>query len=107
VSIEFSNAARAHRFRLEQDGGKLRGTHMLSFATTTIEGEVDGPDVLLQSFHRLEGSIVRFRFSGKVGADGTMNGLVTMGHAAEHTQGPVAFGQFGAAGWSATKAEPA
>jgi D-glucosaminate-6-phosphate ammonia-lyase len=107
VSIEFSNAARAHCFRLEQDGRKLRGTHVLSFATTTIEGEVDGPDVLLQSFHRLEGSIVRFRFSGKVGADGTMNGLVTMGHAAEHTQGPVAFGQFGAARWSATKAEPA
>jgi hypothetical protein len=107
VCVEFSNAAGVHRFQLAQDGQQLSGTHILAWATAVIEGRITGSDVLLQSFHHLEGSIVRFRFSGAVGADGAMNGLVTMGHAGEHTQGPVAFGQFGAARWSAARSQPA
>jgi hypothetical protein len=107
VCVEFANAAGTHRFQLEQDGRRLNGTHILAFATASIEGEVTGSDVLLLSLHELEGSIVRFRFSGTVGIGGTMSGLVTMGHAGEHTQGPVAFGQFGTAKWSAVRSRQA
>jgi hypothetical protein len=45
---------------------------------------------------------VRYRFTGQIAAD-RMEGVVTMGSAGDHTQGPVAFSQFGAARWSASR----
>jgi hypothetical protein len=102
VEIGFAARSGTHEFRLWQDGGQIAGEHKLSLATAKAEGRVSGSALILKTTHRLEGNIVQFRFTGHVEGD-RMGGLVTMGSAGDHTQGPVAFGQFGTASWSAKR----
>jgi L-seryl-tRNA(Ser) seleniumtransferase len=67
---------------LEQDGGKLIGTHHGEFAAGDLAGTVAANTVTFQSALPTEGTRVSFQFTGTV-ADGKMSGTVALGEYGE------------------------
>jgi uncharacterized pyridoxal phosphate-dependent enzyme len=78
-------------FKLTQRGSDIAGTHHGSFATRDLKGSLHGRDIVLRSSYTQQGVRLNFTFSGTVGADGK-----TM-------QGKASLGEYGTAGWSATR----
>ena len=74
---------------LEQDGGKLMGTHQGEFASGDLSGTVAANTVRFQSSLPTDGTRVSFQFSGTA-EGGKMSGTV-------------ALGEYGEARWTAEK----
>lgn len=89
VRLDFVRGTANHKLILEQDGGKLMGTHEGEFAAGDLNGTVTGNEVRFQSGYGTEGTRVSYQFTGK--ADGT-----TM-------SGTVALGEYGEAKWTAER----
>jgi hypothetical protein len=103
ATIEFGNGRREHRFQVLQDGAAISGSHQLSYATAKLQGQAESTRASFESTHTLEGNLVRFAFRSTWLDANTMEGVVIMGSSTPHTQGPVAFGQFGQAKWRASR----
>jgi L-seryl-tRNA(Ser) seleniumtransferase len=82
VRLEFNYGSAKHSVVLEQEGGKLMGTHHGEFAAGDLNGNVAGNTVTFQSSLPTEGTRVSFQFSGTV-ADGKLSGTVGLGEYGE------------------------
>ena len=91
LHMDFVYGSANHTLMLEQDGGKLVGTHRGEFASGDLSGTVAGNTVRFQSSLPTEGVRVSFQFSGK--AEGAL------------MSGNVALGEYGEARWTARKHE--
>jgi L-seryl-tRNA(Ser) seleniumtransferase len=84
VHLEFVHGSANHKLILEQEGGRLMGTHEGEFASGDLSGTVAGNTVRFQSGYATEGSRVSFQFSGKVEGS-RMSGTVALGEYGEAT----------------------
>jgi L-seryl-tRNA(Ser) seleniumtransferase len=82
VRLEFVYGSASHSVLLEQDGGKLVGTHRGEFASGDLSGTVAGSEVAFQSSLPTDGTRVSFQFTGTV-ADGKMSGTAALGEYGE------------------------
>jgi L-seryl-tRNA(Ser) seleniumtransferase len=89
VRLEFVHGSAAHTLVLEQEGGRLNGTHFGEFASGDLSGSVAANTVRFQSSLPTEGTRVSFQFSGTA-EGGKMSGTV-------------ALGEYGEAKWTAEK----
>jgi seryl-tRNA(Sec) selenium transferase len=87
--LDFVYGSANHVLMLEQDGGKLVGTHQGEFAAGELNGTVAANTVRFQSSIPTEGTRVSFQFTG------TIEG--------EKMQGTVGLGEYGEARWTAEK----
>ena len=91
LRMEFMYGSVHHTLILEQDGGKLVGTHHGEFASGDLNGTVAANTVKFQSGLPTEGTRVSFQFNGMV-EGGKMSGTV-------------ALGEYGEAKWTAERHE--
>ncbi len=89
LRLDFVHGSANHVLMLEQDGGKLMGTHQGEFASGELSGSVAANTVRFQSSLPTDGTRVSFQFSGTA-EGGKM-------------QGTVALGEYGEARWTAEK----
>ncbi len=89
LHMEFVRGAVNHKLVLEQDGGKLMGTHEGEFAAGDLTGTVAGKTVRFQSGYGTEGTRVAYQFTGKLEGD-KMSGTVSLG-------------EYGEASWTAER----
>ena len=89
VRLDFVHGSVNHTLVLEQDAGKLMGTHQGEFASGELSGTVAANTVRFQSSLPTEGTRVTFQFSGTA-EGGKMSGTV-------------ALGEYGEARWMAEK----
>lgn len=89
VHLEFVRGSVNHRLVLEQEGGRLMGTHEGEFASGDLSGTVAGNTVRFQSGYGTEGTRVSYQFMGK--AEGAK------------MSGTVALGEYGEANWTAER----
>jgi D-glucosaminate-6-phosphate ammonia-lyase len=89
LHLEFMRGSVNHSLVLEQDGGKLMGTHHGEFASGDLSGTVAANSVRFQSGYGTEGTRVSYQFTGT--ADGGK------------MSGTVALGEYGEARWTAER----
>jgi L-seryl-tRNA(Ser) seleniumtransferase len=82
VHLDFMCGSANHTIVLEQEGGRLMGTHRGEFAAGDLSGTVAGNRVTFQSSLPTEGTRVSFQFTGDV-ADGKISGTVALGEYGE------------------------
>jgi uncharacterized pyridoxal phosphate-dependent enzyme len=82
VRLDFVRGSASHKLLLEQDGGKLMGTHEGEFASGDLNGTVAGNEVRFQSGYGTEGTRVSYQFAGKI-EGGKMSGTVALGEYGE------------------------
>ncbi len=82
VQLEFNYGSAKHILVLEQDGGKLMGTHHGEFASGDLGGTVAANTVAFQSSLPTHGTRVSFQFAGTVD-NGKMSGTVGLGEYGE------------------------
>ena len=91
VKIDFIRGSVNHTLLLEQDGGKLVGTHHGEFASGDLSGTVAANTVRFQSGYGTEGTRVSYNFTGAAAEDG------------KKMSGTVALGEYGEAKWTAER----
>jgi L-seryl-tRNA(Ser) seleniumtransferase len=82
VHLEFDYGAADHTVILEQNGGRLVGTHHGEFAAGDLTGTVDAAGISFQSSLPTEGTRVSFAFTGKLEGE-KMSGVVSLGEYGE------------------------
>jgi uncharacterized pyridoxal phosphate-dependent enzyme len=82
LHLEFTRGSVDHSLILEQDGGKLIGTHHGEFASGDLNGAVAADTVRFQSGYGTEGARVGYQFTGKA-EGGKMSGTVSLGEYGE------------------------
>jgi len=82
LRMEFVHGSVNHSLVLEQDGGKLVGTHHGEFASGDLSGTVAANSVRFQSGLPTEGTRVSFQFTGTA-EGGKMSGTVALGEYGE------------------------
>src|SRR5262249_15830359 len=82
LHLEFLRGSANHKLVLEQDGGKLMGTHEGEFASGDLNGTIAGGEVRFQSGYGTEGTRVSYQFTGKA-EGGRMSGTVALGEYGE------------------------
>lgn len=93
VHLEFVRGEATHELAIEQQGGKLSGTHKTTWMSNPLRGEVNGAAIQFRSAHRYEGTVLNYVFEGRLEGD-TLSGEVRMG-------------EYGTARWTASRAKPA
>ena len=89
VRLEYGRGSANHTLMLEQDGGKLVGTHHTEFYATDLNGTVAANQVRFQTSVQIQGQRVSYAFNG------TVEG--------EKISGTVAMGEYGETTWTAEK----
>lgn len=89
TKLEFGPGSSTHRLVLEQDGGKLLGTHRGEYYSGDLTGSVAANTVRFHSSHRVEGTRLSYVFTGTVEGD-KMTGTVNLG-------------EYGQTTWTATR----
>lgn len=82
LRMDFVHGSVKHTLVIEQDGGKLMGTHHGEFASGDLSGSVAANSVRFQSGLPTEGTRVSFQFAGMV-EGGKMSGTVALGEYGE------------------------
>jgi L-seryl-tRNA(Ser) seleniumtransferase len=82
VKLDFMRGSVNHTLMLEQDGGKLMGTHHGEFASGDLNGTVAANTVRFQSGYGTEGTRVSYQFTGNA-EGGKMSGTVALGEYGE------------------------
>jgi D-glucosaminate-6-phosphate ammonia-lyase len=90
VTVDYRVALAVHTFYLSQEGRDLKGLHLGERLQGRLLGRVNGDRVLFTSSQRHEGSLIDFKFEGRVTGD--------------RMRGEVSLGQYGQASWNAVKA---
>ncbi len=78
MRIDFVHGSANHTLALEQEGGRVMGTHHGEFAAGDLGGSVAGNSVTFQSSIPTEGVRAQYAFVGTV-ENGKMSGTVTLG----------------------------
>jgi D-glucosaminate-6-phosphate ammonia-lyase len=89
VRLEYGRGSANHTLMLEQDGGKLVGTHHTEFYASDLNGTVAANQVRFQTSVQIQGQRVSYTFNG------TVEG--------EKISGTVAMGEYGETTWTAEK----
>ncbi|HLK65327.1 MAG TPA: hypothetical protein VKU19_17935 [Bryobacteraceae bacterium] len=89
VRLEFGRGSANHMLVLEQDAGKLVGTHHTEFYASDLNGTVAANKVRFQTSFPIQGQRVSYLFNGTVDGD--------------KISGTVAMGEYGETTWSAEK----
>jgi L-seryl-tRNA(Ser) seleniumtransferase len=84
VRLEFGRGSASHNVVLEQDGGRLAGTHHAEFYSSDLNGTVEAKTVGFRSAFRVEGQGLSYAFTGTVDGD-KMSGVVNLGEYGETT----------------------
>jgi seryl-tRNA(Sec) selenium transferase len=82
LHLEFVHGSSNHILVLEQEGGKLMGTHQGEFASGELSGAIAANTVRFQSSLPTDGTRVSFQFSGTA-EGGKMSGTVALGEYGE------------------------
>ena len=82
VHLEFVRGSVDHKLILEQEAGRLMGTHEGEFASGDLTGAVAGNTVRFTSGYNTEGSRISYQFTGKV-EGAKMSGTVSLGEYGE------------------------
>ncbi len=82
--LEFGRGSATHTFVLEQDGGKLVGTHRGEFYSADLTGTVTGNQVRFRSSHRVHGTRLSYEFTGTAAGD-SLSGIVNLGEYGQTT----------------------
>ena len=78
VALEFGRGSATHTVLLEQDGGKLVGTHRGEYFSGDLTGTVAASQVKFRSSHRVHGTRLGYDFAGVVDGD-KITGTVNLG----------------------------
>ncbi len=78
VQLDFGRSSATHSLVLQQDAGKLGGTHRGEFYSGPLTGQVAGNAVTFRSSHRVHGTSLGYDFKGSV-ENGQMKGTVNLG----------------------------
>lgn len=89
LNIQYSLGTAQHDLAFEQTEAKLAGTHRGGVTVGELRGSADGPEVKFTSFHRHEGTMIMYAFTGRL-----ENGKLS---------GSVAMGEYGSAQWTAER----
>jgi hypothetical protein len=76
--LTFINGSAEHCFLFEQHGAQLVGTHRGGVLAGDLHGVVEGSRVMFRSGHHIEGTTLRYEFTGDVAGD-TMEGEAGLG----------------------------
>jgi uncharacterized pyridoxal phosphate-dependent enzyme len=89
AEVKFVSGGSVHRFTIQQDGNTLNGRHKMERLDNPLRGEIYGSDVSFRSSHRIEGTVLDYRFHGTAD-EKTMKGTVDLG-------------EYGTAEWTARR----
>ena len=78
VQMEFGRSSATHSISLDQDGGKLGGTHRGEYYSGKVSGQVVANTLKFHTAHRVHGNQLTYDFAGTV-ENGQMKGTVNMG----------------------------
>ena len=84
VRLEFGRGSANHTLVLEQEAGKLVGTHHTEFYASELNGTVTANQVRFQTSFPIQGQRVSYVFNGTVEGE-KISGTVTMGEYGETT----------------------
>jgi L-seryl-tRNA(Ser) seleniumtransferase len=102
LHVAFLKGERAHRLVLRQLDGVISGEQNSPQFEGKVTGTLDGDRIDLVFQTRHEGTMIVYRLDGSV--DGAhMSGVVTLGSATDHHQGPINLSQFGTAPFSGNR----
>lgn len=90
VDLQFLSGAARHTLTLEQTGARVTGNHKGATIEGTLNGTVEGKQVMLRSNQRIQGTSLSFTFTGAVEGNSI--------------KGTVALGEYGKADFTATRA---
>ena len=82
--LEFGRGSANHTLLIEQDGGKLVGTHHTEFYASDLNGTVAANQVRFQTSFQIQGQRVSYVFNGTVEGE-KISGTVSMGEYGETT----------------------
>jgi len=102
VRVQFLYGERVHKLRLRQQGTQLSGSQDSEQFAGPVSGILQDSAIIMQFEARHEGSVLAYRFEGKVDAD-RMTGNVHLGSGTDGHRGPVNLGQFGDGQWQAQR----
>lgn len=91
-----------HRVDIEQNAGVLTGDHQTRWLKNSLNGSVNGDEIVFTSQHRFEGTHLSYRFVGTVSGD-EMRGEVEMGSSGQSAPGPLNQREYGTARWRAIR----
>ena len=91
-----------HRVDIEQSAGVLTGDHQTRWLKNSLNGSVNGDEIVLTSQHRFEGTHLSYRFEGTVSGN-EMRGEVEMGSSGQSAPGPLNQREYGTARWQAVR----
>lgn len=89
LRIDFGGGTASHTLSIEQDGGRLVGTHRGEWVRGDLAGSVAANQVRFRSSHKIEGTRLSYDFNGTFDG-GTMSGTVDLG-------------EYGTARWTAQR----
>ena len=90
LQIDFQRGSIGHKLAIQQDGGKLTGTHSGEFVSGALNGTINSSEVAFRSSQKMEGTQLGWDFKGTATKD-RMSGTVKMG-------------EYGEARWTAVRA---
>ena len=91
-----------HRVDIEQSAGVLTGDHQTRWLKNSLNGSVNGDEIVFTSQHRFEGTHLSYRFEGTVSGN-EMRGEVEMGSSGQSAPGPLNQREYGTARWRAVR----
>ncbi|MFN7994365.1 MAG: aminotransferase class V-fold PLP-dependent enzyme [Bryobacteraceae bacterium] len=90
ADLTFIAGSSQHHFSIQQQDGKLSGTHKGDVLSGNLTGYVEGRRMVVRSAHHIEGTSLHYEFSGDVQGD--------------RVEGIVRLGEYGQAKWTGHKA---
>ncbi|MCE2433440.1 MAG: hypothetical protein J4F29_11045 [Candidatus Latescibacteria bacterium] len=102
IEIALVRKKARHRVDIEQSAGVLTGNHQTRWLKNSLNGSVNGDEIVFTSQHRFEGTHLSYRFVGTVSGD-EICGEVEMGSSGQSAPGPLNQREYGTAGWRAVR----
>ena len=102
IEIALVRKIARHRVDIEQSAGVLTGDHQTRWLKNSLNGSVNGDEIVFTSQHRFEGTHLSYRFEGTVSGN-EMRGEVEMGSSGQSAPGPLNQREYGTARWRAVR----
>ena len=102
IEIALMRKKARHRVDIVQIADVLTGTHQTRWLKNSLNGSVNGNEIVFTSQHRFEGTHLSYRFVGTVSGD-EMRGEVEMGSSGQSAPGPLNQREYGTARWRAVR----
>ena len=102
IEIALVRRMARHCVDIVQIADVLTGTHQTRWLKNSLNGSVNGNEIVFTSQHRFEGTHLSYRFVGTVSGD-EMRGEVEMGSSGQSAPGPLNQREYGTARWRAVR----